>query len=338
MKIALISEHASPLAVLGGVDAGGQNVHVDALARHLGQRGHDVWVYTRRDDESLAERIPLAPGVTVVHVPAGPPRPVPKDELLPFMPEFGRWLEQDWRAQGPPDVAHAHFWMSGLATVQAARAVGVPVAQTFHALGTVKQRYQGADDTSPPDRIDLERELAWQVDRIIATCSDEVAELGAMGAPVHRARVVPCGVDTALFRPGNGAPEDVDGGAQDRPARLLVVGRLVPRKGCDTVIEALAEIPDAETELARLQLEEHQGLLQSEGGVEDRVLGSSRLEEEPAPFGRRRLVELHRPVREGMGAVADRLRVADALDHDLFSIFKAYFIRSCIEVCCSQFS
>ncbi|MCW2744053.1 MAG: hypothetical protein JWM48_603, partial [Mycobacterium sp.] len=28
MNIAMISEHASPLAVLGGVDAGGQNVHV----------------------------------------------------------------------------------------------------------------------------------------------------------------------------------------------------------------------------------------------------------------------------------------------------------------------
>ncbi|HET6693081.1 MAG TPA: glycosyltransferase [Pedococcus sp.] len=280
MKIALISEHASPLAVLGGVDAGGQNVHVDALARHLGQRGHDVCVYTRRDDESLAERVPLAPGVTVVHVPAGPPRPVPKDELLPFMPEFGRWLEQDWRAQGPPDVAHAHFWMSGLATVQAARAVGVPVAQTFHALGTVKQRHQGADDTSPADRIDLERELAWQVDRIIATCSDEVAELGAMGAPVHRARVVPCGVDTAMFRPGNGAEAAAEGSSTDRGARLLVVGRLVPRKGCDTVIRALAEIPDAELAIAggpdvsRIQDDpEAQRLLEvaREAGVADRV-------------------------------------------------------------------
>ena len=32
MRIAMVSEHASPLAVLGGVDAGGQNVHVAALA------------------------------------------------------------------------------------------------------------------------------------------------------------------------------------------------------------------------------------------------------------------------------------------------------------------
>ena len=297
MKIALISEHASPLAVLGGVDAGGQNVHVNALARHLGQRGHDVCVYTRRDDESLAERVHLAPGVTVVHVPAGPPRRMPKDELLPFMPEFGRWLEHDWRARGLPDVAHAHFWMSGLATVQAARALGVPVAQTFHALGTVKQRHQGVDDTSPADRIDLERQLAWQVDRIIATCSDEVAELGAMGAPVHRARVVPCGVDTALFRPGNDAHEvleadafgDVGARAGKRPARLLVVGRLVPRKGCDTVIRALADIPEAELTIA--------------GGPDE-----GHIQEDPEA---QRLLEVAREA-----GVADRVRLIGGIAHD----------------------
>ena len=33
MRIAMVSEHASPLATLGGVDAGGQNVHVAALAQ-----------------------------------------------------------------------------------------------------------------------------------------------------------------------------------------------------------------------------------------------------------------------------------------------------------------
>jgi len=246
MRLALVSEHASPLAVLGGVDAGGQNVHVAALARHLGRRGHDVIVYTRRDDASLPERVPFAPRVTVVHVPAGPATAVPKDDLLPFMPEFGDWLADDWRRHGVPDVAHAHFWMSGLAAVQAGRACGVPVVQTYHALGTVKQRFQGAEDTSPQDRIALERALAWQVDRVIATCSDEVAELGAMGAPVHRVRVVPCGVDTALFHPADDEWEKASGSG----GHLLVVGRLVPRKGCDTVIRALAEIPGADLTIA----------------------------------------------------------------------------------------
>ena len=36
----MVSEHASPLATLGGVDAGGQNVHVAALAAALAGRGH----------------------------------------------------------------------------------------------------------------------------------------------------------------------------------------------------------------------------------------------------------------------------------------------------------
>ena len=72
MKIAMISEHASPLAALGGVDAGGQNVHVDALARGLARLGHEVDVYTRREDPYAPERVPLEKGATVVHVPVGP--------------------------------------------------------------------------------------------------------------------------------------------------------------------------------------------------------------------------------------------------------------------------
>ena len=62
MKIAMVSEHASPLATLGGVDAGGQNVHVSELAQALARRGHEVTVYTRRDDATLPERRPHGAG------------------------------------------------------------------------------------------------------------------------------------------------------------------------------------------------------------------------------------------------------------------------------------
>lgn len=40
----MISEHASPLAALGGADAGGQNVHVAALAAALARRGELAWI------------------------------------------------------------------------------------------------------------------------------------------------------------------------------------------------------------------------------------------------------------------------------------------------------
>jgi D-inositol-3-phosphate glycosyltransferase len=239
VKIDLVSEHASPLAALGGADAGGQNVHVASLATALAGRGHDVAVYTRRDGPELPDAMSPWPGVTVEHVPAGPPRPLPKDDLLPYMPAFAEWLADRWSA-GRPDVVHAHFWMSGLAAVMAARRCPLPVVQTFHALGRVKRRYQARADTSPPQRIRLERIVAQRASAVIATCTDEVTELAAYGARPDHTHVVPCGVDCDRFRPGGLAPR------RDGPARVLTLGRLVPRKGVDTVIAAIADVPGAQ--------------------------------------------------------------------------------------------
>ncbi|GGO01142.1 glycosyl transferase [Microbispora rosea subsp. aerata] len=243
MRIALVSEHASPLATLGGVDAGGQNVHVAALALALAERGNEVVVHTRRTRPGQPEAVRMAAGVTVEHVPAGPAEPLPKDELLPYMPEFAEHLARRWKAE-PPDVAHAHFWMSGLATLTAAEPLGIPVVQTYHALGTVKRRWQGEADTSPPGRIAIERDIGRRAVAVIATCSDEVRELVAMGVPRDRITVVPCGVDLGLFRPdGPAAPRG------DRP-RVLCIGRMVPRKGVDTVVRAMRQAPGAELVIA----------------------------------------------------------------------------------------
>ncbi|MCA0144841.1 glycosyltransferase [Blastococcus sp. LR1] len=241
MKIDLVSEHASPLAAIGGVDAGGQNVHVAALAAGLAERGHEVTVHTRRDDASLPERVVVQDGYNVVHVTAGPPETLPKDELLQHMPAFARVLRHGWAA-APPDVVHAHFWMSGLAAVEASVSLlrPVPVLQTFHALGSVKRRHQGDADPSPAERIDLERGLCRDVSHVVATCSDEVFELRRLGLAGDRVSIVPCGVDTSVFTPdGPVAPRS------DRH-RLLVLGRIVERKGQDDAVRALRAVPDAE--------------------------------------------------------------------------------------------
>ena len=242
MRIAMVSEHASPLAVLGGADAGGQNVHVAALSGALAARGHSVEVYTRRDAHTLPDVVRLESGVRVVHVPAGPARPIGKDEMLPYMPEFGRRLAERW-ARGAPDVVHAHFWMSGLAALEARRTCAAPLVQTFHALGSVKRRHQGAADHSPLSRIRAEVRLATEVDTVIATCSDEVRELSALAADRPPVRVVPCGVDADAFHPAGGVDRTVPRRARHR---LICVGRLVERKGVATVIRALATLPDTE--------------------------------------------------------------------------------------------
>jgi glycosyltransferase involved in cell wall biosynthesis len=239
MRIAMISEHASPLAALGGTDAGGQNAHVAALSAALVADGHEVRVYTRRDRTDLPDVVQRN-GFHVVHVPAGPPSVLPKDDLLPHMGAFADWLAADWRTAWLPDVAHAHFWMSGLAAITAGRACDVPVMQTFHALGSVKRRHQGAADTSPAHRIGYERELGRAVDRIVVQCQDEIRELVRLGVPRRRMTLIPSGVDSRRFEP--------DGLAEPRGERprILSVGRLVERKGFEDLIRAMPTVPGAE--------------------------------------------------------------------------------------------
>lgn len=236
----MVSEHASPLAALGGVDAGGQNVHVASLASQMANQGPQVVVYTRRTDPDLPRRVRLG-RVTVEHVTAGPPEEVPKDELLPFMDEFAAGLSASFRRY-KPDLVHSHFWMSGRAALAAAPAA-TPVVHTFHALGVVKRRNQGERDTSPPERIAEEQAILRRADHIIATCTDEVFELRRLGGSGDHVSVVPCGVDLETF--------SAEGPAEPASRfRIVVLSRIVERKGIADTIEALAELPGAELVIA----------------------------------------------------------------------------------------
>jgi D-inositol-3-phosphate glycosyltransferase len=200
-------------------------------------------VYTRRDCAALPERADLCPGVTVVHLNAGPALEIGKDDLLPHIPALGEELERAVE-DDRPSVLHAHFWMSGLAALHVATRRDIPLLQTFHALGTVKRRCQGGADTSPAQRIDVERDLAVRADRVIASCTDEVRELMTLGAVRSRIDIVPSGVDTRHFTPNGPVAE------RGKRPRLLCVGRLVPRKGVDDAIRALARLDDAELVVA----------------------------------------------------------------------------------------
>lgn len=286
LKVAMISEHASPLAVLGGVDAGGQNVHVAALAEAAARQGAEVTVYTRRDDAALPVRVPLAPNVIVEHVDAGPPEIIEKDAMLPYMDTFAGVLNERWR-DDPPDVVHAHFWMSGYAGLKAAKPLDIPVVQTFHALGIEKRRHQGAKDTSPAQRLEIETQIATGCSRVVATATAEAFELVRMGADKAKINVVPCGVDLSLFQP-LGPTE----GRGRRLSRIVSVSRLVERKGIGDVITALKLLPRTELVIAggphisELENDAEARRLKAlarELGVEDRVIFRGRLDRGAVP-------------------------------------------------------
>jgi D-inositol-3-phosphate glycosyltransferase len=244
MRLAMISEHASPLAALGGEDSGGQNVYVAELARHLGAMGYGVDVFTRRDSPLLPAVVPLDGGVRVVNLTAGPARHVPKDELFAFMARFrDAFYRFARREPAAYDLVHANFWMSGWVACEAKRDLGLPFVQTFHALGKIKRREQGARDTSPAERRSTEFRILEEADRILTTCPAEVEELtGLYGAQRSRLALVPCGVDIRTFRPVDRREARNELGLPEGPT-VAYVGRLVPRKGVDTLVEAFALLP-----------------------------------------------------------------------------------------------
>lgn len=244
MKIAMVSEHASPLATLGGVDAGGQNVHVAELARELVRLGHDVTVYTRRESPVVPRRVVMESGVVVEHVEAGPLKPIAKDAIYGHIDAFAARLDVAWD-EARPDIVHAHFWMSALAALGPAKRAGIPLVQTFHALGIEKRRHQGDADPSPSTRIDDEARIAREADRIVATTSAEAFALVRMGASQKRLAIVPCGVNLSAFSPFGRCEK-----RRGAHLRVVTLSRLVPRKGVDTAIEALVNVAHAELVIA----------------------------------------------------------------------------------------
>lgn len=244
VKIAMVSEHSDPSACVGDVDAGGQNVHVAALAQALAAKGHSITIYTRRDSPHSPDRQPLSPGVVVERIPAGEPKRIPKNELLPCMALFAEHLSARWTSW-KPDVVHSHYWMSGMAALSAAGG-GLPVVHTYHSLGTVKRRHLGPEDTSPMERMPAEKAIGTSAARIIATCPSELRELIAMGVEQQRIEVIPCGVDLQRF-----TPQGVGAHAERRwRYRVLTVGRLVRHKGIELLLQAMPELPDVELMIA----------------------------------------------------------------------------------------
>jgi D-inositol-3-phosphate glycosyltransferase len=287
-RIALISDHASPVGVLGGVDSGGQNVYVGQLAKNLASLGYEVDIFTRRDSDRLPEIAEWINGIRIIHVPAGPPEFVPKEELLPFMQDFTSYVLHFFKCQRKAyDLVHPNFWMSGLVAAEVKKTLGIPFVITFHALGRVRRQHQGKADRFPNDRFDIEDRLVAEADRIVAECpQDEEDLIRLYNADPVRVTIVPCGFDPTEIWPISKPLARFALGLPPEEKVILQLGRLVPRKGIDTAIRGFAHLvkdygiearllvvggesedpdPALTPEIARLTE------IAKEGGVEDRV-------------------------------------------------------------------
>jgi D-inositol-3-phosphate glycosyltransferase len=262
-RIAFISEHASPLAKMGGADAGGQNIYVDHTARELAACGHFVDVFTRRDDRALPEIVTVQDRLRVIHVPAGAPCFVRKEELLPcigpfadFVTHFAQQMQRRPLFRGgfaagtssesiegaKYDIVHAHFFMSAEIARRVKKRLGIPFVVTFHALGKVRLQYQPHDEF-PPERIALERRAVASADAIIAECPQDRDDLLTLyGATPEKLRMIPCGFDPLELYPVARAEARRHLGIADDVPVALQLGRMVPRKGIDTAVRAVGRL------------------------------------------------------------------------------------------------
>ncbi|HEY9049194.1 MAG TPA: glycosyltransferase [Ohtaekwangia sp.] len=245
-RIAFISEHASPLAILGGVDSGGQNVYVGELARHLAAKGYEIDIYTRRDNTGLPPVINWIPRVRVIHIQAGPVEVIEKEQLLPYMTAFTENMLAFIRQENLIySLLHANFFMSAVVASGIKAALNIPFVVTFHALGYVRKLYQGDNDRFPAERIDIERRIVQEADHIIAECPQDQQDLvNHYQASPQKISIVPCGFNPQEFYPIDQLLARMVLSVDSSEYIILQLGRMVPRKGVDNVVRALADVRD----------------------------------------------------------------------------------------------
>jgi D-inositol-3-phosphate glycosyltransferase len=249
LRVAILSVHTCPLAVLGGKETGGMNVYVRELARELGRMGVRADVFTRSQNPAIPRVVMITEGVRVVHLTAGPEAPMPRERIRDHLDEFVDGVEAFRIAGGfDYDLIHAHYWLSGAVGLVLRDRWSVPLVQMFHTLGHLKNGVARASaDREPAVRIEEEARILGAVDRIVAATTVERTHLVKhYGADPARIAVIPCGVDTNLFLPGDQAAARAALGLDDQ-LQLLYVGRLAPIKGLETLLDAMARLRAAGT-------------------------------------------------------------------------------------------
>jgi D-inositol-3-phosphate glycosyltransferase len=240
LRIAMLSVHTCPLAALGGKETGGMNVYVRELARELSRMGVVVDVFTRSQNADIPRVVPLAEHARVIHLPAGPQAPMPRERIHGHLDEFVAGVE-GWREdQGIEyDLVHGNYWLSGVVGLTLRDRWRVPLVQMFHTLGRLKNGAGVAAEREPALRIAEERRIIEHADRLVAANIIERGHLVQQyDADPAKIAVVPCGVDTALFAPGDPEAARAALGLDGGPL-LLYVGRIAPIKGLETLLDAV---------------------------------------------------------------------------------------------------
>lgn len=236
-RIAFISVHASPLPGLTGSDSGGQDLYAGELAMHLAGLGYEIDIFTRKDARELPDVHCLENGIRVIHTIAGPPKYIPKEDLLQYIPDFTKSMLAFIRKERAEyDLVHAHFWMSGLVSCQLKVILDLPFVITFYEMGYFHRLFQPKTYKIPPCRIEAEKFIIKQAEGIIASCLQDKKDLiNYYPAKENKIHVIPCGFNGSECYPVEESEARKFLGINPDDRILLHFGH----KGIDNVIRAM---------------------------------------------------------------------------------------------------
>jgi D-inositol-3-phosphate glycosyltransferase len=247
LKLAILSVHTCPLSKPGGKDTGGMNVYVNELAISLGKQGHSVDVFTRLQNNRRKRVIQIGENARVVHIQAGPEK-LDKLAIFNYLPEFTSNLE-DFRNGNKLeyDVIFSHYWLSGVSGTTLQQIWHVPHLVMFHTLGIIKNSV-GSGENEPQLRIESEKSLVNQCDRIVASTEHEKEFLlNEYDIDPEKVTVVPCGVNLERFKPKDKTEAQRKIGLKEIERVVLFVGRIERIKAIDRLIVAVSlvkNVPD----------------------------------------------------------------------------------------------
>jgi glycosyltransferase involved in cell wall biosynthesis len=223
------------LHAVWGFGAASETFIVDRMVE-LDRLGWEAWVGAKWIVEDPVFEFPSAERLL---------SPRPRDQLAQRLRGFVRRQPEWWWLRRPiarlePALIHAHFGWAAAEALGAADHYGLPLLAGFHGYdATVYPRYgfdahhDVGERTMPAD---LYTDLFARADGILATSEFIAAKLRELGCE-RQIDVVESGIRLECF-PYRGPRE----AATAADFRLLFIGRLVPYKGLDTAIEALAEL------------------------------------------------------------------------------------------------
>ena len=135
-----------------------------------------------------------------------------------------KWLDKIRRQH--PDLIHAHFFNDGLDAIELGKQLDLPVITTVHGHDITKHENAVAQNST-------NRRFFDRVDRIIAVSEFMAKQALARGCPESKLLQHYIGIDLEKFTQQKDESE--------QPS-LLFVGRLVEKKGCTYLLQAMEHL------------------------------------------------------------------------------------------------